>query len=75
MTVAPTPGELVRIVAEALDEPEPTVIQHDRNLFAAGLRTRGGRGLSAAQTTLRDAANLTIAVLGTRLVSGLSGCG
>ena len=66
--MAPTPGELVRIVAEALDEAEPTVIQHDRNLFAAGLRTKGGRGPSAAKTTLRDAAHLTIAVMGTQFV-------
>jgi len=55
-------------VAEALGEAEPTVIQHDRNLFAAGLRTKGGRGSSAAKTTLRDAAHLTIAVMGTQFV-------
>jgi hypothetical protein len=47
-----------------LGAPEATVIQHDRNLVAAGLRSKGGRGLSAAQVTSRDAANLLIAICG-----------
>jgi hypothetical protein len=59
-----TPGKLVRAVADMLGAPEPTVIQHDRNLVAAGLRSKGGRGLSAAQVTSRDAANLLIAICG-----------
>jgi len=41
-----TPGELVRTVAEALGIAEATVVQYDRNLVAAGLRTKGGRGRS-----------------------------
>jgi hypothetical protein len=40
-----TPGKLVRAVADMLGAPEATVIQHDRNLVAAGLRSKGGRGL------------------------------
>jgi hypothetical protein len=59
-----TPGTLVRAVADMLGAPEATVIQHDRNLVAAGLRSKGGRGLSAAQVTSRHAANLLIAICG-----------
>jgi hypothetical protein len=59
-----TPGELVRAVANVLRVPEPTVVQHDRNLVAAGLRSKGGRGLSAAQVTSEDAANLVISICG-----------
>jgi hypothetical protein len=59
-----TPGKLVRAVANMLGAPEAIVIQHDRNLVAAGLRSKGGRGLSAAQVTSRDAANLLIAICG-----------
>jgi hypothetical protein len=59
-----TPGKLVRVVANMVGAPEATVIQHDRNLVAAGLRSKGGRGLSAAQVTSRDAANLLIAICG-----------
>lgn len=59
-----TPGELVHAIAEALGVPEPTVVVHDRNLVVAGLRTKGGRGRSAAKITANDAANLLIAVAG-----------
>jgi hypothetical protein len=59
-----TPGELVHAVAEAFGIPEATVVQYDRNLVAAGLRTKGGRGRSAAQVTSRDAANLFLAIGG-----------
>jgi hypothetical protein len=59
-----TPGELVRVVAGVLGAPEATVVQHDRNLLAAGLRSKSGRGPSAAQVTSRDAANLLIAICG-----------
>jgi hypothetical protein len=59
-----SPRKLVRVVADMLGAPEATVIQHDRNLVAAGLRSKGGRGLSAAQVTSRDAANLLIAICG-----------
>jgi hypothetical protein len=59
-----SPGELVKIVATALGIPEPTVVVHDRNLVIAGLRSKGGRGRSAAAVTARDAANLLTAMLG-----------
>jgi hypothetical protein len=66
-----TPGALVSTIAKALGIPEATVVQHDRNLVAAGLRTTGGRGTSAAQVTSRDAANLLIAIGGAP-ISGAS---
>lgn len=56
-----TPRELVTTVAAALGAPEPTVIQLDRRLADAGLRSKLGRGPSAAKVTPRDAANLIIA--------------
>jgi hypothetical protein len=59
-----TPGELVATTAKVLGIPEVTVVQHDRNLMAAGRRTKGGRGLSAAKVTNEDAANLLIASVG-----------
>jgi hypothetical protein len=59
-----TPGQLVKAVAIALDVPEETVAQHDRNLVVAGLRTKGGRGRSAPSVTPRDVARLVSAVLG-----------
>ena len=63
-----SPGELVRKVAEVLGVPEPTVTVHDRNLVTAGLRTKGGRGRSAAKMTTIDAANLLLAVAGSSMV-------
>lgn len=59
-----TPGQLVKAMALALDVPEETVVQHDRNLVVAGLRTKGGRGRSAPTVTALDAARLLVAVLG-----------
>ena len=59
-----TPGQLVKAVAIALDVPEETVVQHDRNLAVAGLRTTGGRGRSAPEVTHRDAARLVASILG-----------
>lgn len=47
---------------------EPTVTQHDRNLVIAGLRTKGGRGTSAAKVTARDAAHLITAIMGSEQV-------
>jgi hypothetical protein len=58
------PGQLVKAVAIALDVPEETVVQHDRNLAVAGLRTTGGRGRSAPSVTHRDAAHLIASILG-----------
>jgi hypothetical protein len=60
---AMTPGQLVHAVSIALDIPEETVVQHDRNLVVAGLRTKGGRGRSAPDVTPLDAARLLIAAL------------
>jgi hypothetical protein len=59
-----TPGQLIKAVAIALDMPEETVTQHDRNLAVAGLRTMGGRGRSAPDVTPSDAARLLVATLG-----------
>jgi hypothetical protein len=59
-----TPGELVHTIAKVLGIAEATVVQIDRNLLAAGLRTKAGRGPSAAQVTSHDAANLLIAIGG-----------
>jgi hypothetical protein len=59
-----TPGELVKCVAEALGIPEPTVVLYDRVLAENGLRSKGGRGTSAAKVTAADAANLLIAIVG-----------
>jgi hypothetical protein len=59
-----TPGQLVKCIAEALEIPEPTVVQYDRLLAENGMRSKGGRGTSAAKVTSGDAANLLIAILG-----------
>jgi hypothetical protein len=59
-----TPGQLVECIATALNLPHPTVVQYDRLLAENGLRTKGGRGTSAAKVTARDAANLLLAILG-----------
>jgi hypothetical protein len=59
-----TPGQLVKAISKALDLTEETVVQHDRNLVMAGLRSKGGRGRSAPDVTIMDAARLFIAILG-----------
>lgn len=59
-----TPGQLVKAVSIALDVPEETVVQHDRNLVVAGLRTTGARGRNAPAVSPLDAARLFVAVLG-----------
>jgi hypothetical protein len=58
-----TPGRLVEIMAKTLGVAAPTVVQYDRVLADNGLRSKGGRGNSAAQVTARDAANLLIAIM------------
>jgi hypothetical protein len=58
-----TPGMLVREMARTLGVPEPTITQFDRVLAENGLRSKSGRGTSAAQVTARDAANLLIAIM------------
>ena len=59
-----SPGGLVEIMAAILGLPVATVAQFDRQLAENGLRTKTGRGSSAAQVTSNDAANLLIAILG-----------
>jgi len=59
-----SPGELVRKFSELLGIAEPTIVLHDRILVVAGLRSKSGRGTSAARMTARDAAHLLVAVLG-----------
>lgn len=63
-----SPGQLVRKVSELLGISEATIVQHDRNLVVAGLRSKSGRGSSAARMTARDAAHLLVAVLGSHHV-------
>lgn len=63
-----SPKELVSEIAKQTGVPEGTVVQHDRNLSVAGLRTMAGRGRAAAQVTYQDASNLLIAVAGSRNV-------
>src|SRR5258707_15474353 len=60
-----TPGQLVECVAAALNVPRATVVLYDRILAENGLRSKGGRGRSAAKVTVEDAANLLIAIAGT----------
>jgi hypothetical protein len=57
-----TPGQLVDGLAVSLGIPVATVIQYDRQLAESGLRTKWGRGRSAAAVTSQDAANLLIAI-------------
>jgi hypothetical protein len=63
-----SPGALVKTLADVLGLPEPTVVVHDRNLVVAGLRSKSGRGWSAAKVTPRDAAHLLTAILGSSQV-------
>jgi hypothetical protein len=60
-----TPGKLVRLISDVLPYPLGAVTEIDRALVSSELklRTRGGRGRSAAHVTPRDAANLLIATL------------
>jgi hypothetical protein len=59
-----TPNQLVQAVANCTDISPETIVQHDRNLVVAGLRTKGGRGTSAAQVTHLDGARLLAAAMG-----------
>lgn len=55
-----TPGEMVKCAAAALGLPEMTLTQIDRELVTNGLRSKGGRGRSAAKMTTGDVCNLLI---------------
>jgi hypothetical protein len=57
-----TPGELVRVMADVLGISKATVVQYDRVLSEHGLRSKRGRGTSAAEVTSADAANLLISL-------------
>jgi hypothetical protein len=59
-----TPGQLVEAMADCLGISAATVTQYDRMLAENGLRSKSGRGLSAARVTAADAANLLIAIVG-----------
>ena len=55
-----TPGQLVNILADVLGISKASVVQYDRLLAENGLRSKRGRGTSAAKVTCVDAANLLI---------------
>jgi hypothetical protein len=58
-----TPAQLVEALSEATGVPMPTVVDIDRKLVAACLRTKSGRGLSVAHMRALDAARLITAIL------------
>jgi hypothetical protein len=64
----PTSVELVDTVAAALNWQRTEVFHHARNLRETGRVTKGGRGITAPQMNLLDAANLICAVLAARRV-------
>ena len=57
-----TPGQLVQAMADVLGISRATVTVYDRALAENGLRSKSGRGMSAARVTSLDAANLLIAL-------------
>ena len=58
-----SPAQLVETVSGATGLPLATVVDIDRRLVKAGMRTIGGRGFSAARMTPLNAARLLTAVL------------
>jgi len=58
-----SPAELMQTVSDATGVPLATVIDIDRKLVKAGLRTKGGRGLNFARMKPFDAATLLTAIL------------
>src|SRR6516225_8593497 len=61
-----TPGQLVQEMADVLGMSKATVTQYDRMLAENGLRSKSGRGKSAAKVTARDAAYLLITLATSR---------
>jgi hypothetical protein len=59
-----TPRELSEVVSSVTGLPLPTIVDIDRKLAKAGLRTVGGRGFNAARMTPLDAGRLLTAMLG-----------
>ena len=62
------PPDLLKVVADAVGIPVPTLVVYDRALLEAGLRSKHGRGRAAANVTPRDAANLLIAIMASPMV-------
>jgi len=60
-----SPAQLVQRLSEATGVSLATIIDLDRRLVKASLRSKGGRGLHAAQITPLDGARLLTAILGT----------
>lgn len=58
-----TSGEMVAKVADLFEVHEATIESIDRVLSEAGMRTKGGRGRSAAIMSGADVVNLSIAVI------------
>ena len=61
-----TPAGLVDALGILTGVARATVVDIDRKLVAAGLRTKGGRGLSAPRMTALDSAHLMTALLAVR---------
>lgn len=59
-----SPGGFRTVLAVPLGLPEETIAVYDRYLRTEGLRSKSGRGASAAKITPRDAAHLLTAILG-----------
>ena len=70
-----TAGQLVGVMARALNLPIATVSSYYRVLREAGLVTKGGRGRSAPQVSARDVARLLITLMSADALSeGAAAC-
>jgi len=69
-----SPGELIDVVSDVLGVPKAMVVNYDRALAAEGLRTKSGRGTSAAAMTSSDAANILTAVAASSLAKDAANC-
>ena len=58
-----TSGQLIKALSDAIGVSPRTIFLYDRILSEAGVRSKTGRGRSAAAMTSTDAANLLIATL------------
>ena len=59
-----SPAQLMETISGATGVPLATIVDIDRRLVKAELRTKGGRGFNAAQMTALDAARLLTGLLG-----------
>jgi hypothetical protein len=64
-----SPAQLMDVLSRTTGLPLATVVDLDRRLVTAGLRTKGGRGFSVAQMTPLDAARLLTAILASPLAN------